>query len=133
MLKTLNHASLWAYTSAAVYLGVVGEAIAQTSTSDPSAPLDVLKTARDKAKNSNLTSDSIAAGGSKMGFVIMILFAVAGIGLAGVSGVKLYKASQDENTREDTGRSLAGVIIGGALTILGVIIGVITNYMTGTT
>ena len=60
-----------------------------------------------------------------------ILFAVVGIALAGISGVKLYKSSQDDNAREDAGRSLVGLVVGSGITILGVIIGVITTYMTG--
>ncbi|MDP4025768.1 hypothetical protein Q8W71_24355 [Methylobacterium sp. NEAU 140] len=111
-------------------------ALAQSSggtTGDPSAPLDILKQARQKAQSSQLNATSIAQGGSNAGFVIMILFGVVGICLAGISAVKLYKSSQDDNAREDAGRSLVGLIIGSGITILGVIIGVVTNYMTGNT
>lgn len=45
--------------------------------------------------------------------------------------MKLYKSSQDDNAREDAGRSLVGLVVGSGITILGVIIGVITTYMTG--
>ncbi|MGN8096831.1 hypothetical protein [Methylobacterium sp. 22177] len=121
--RILASATLWA-TAAASALG-------QSSSSDPSAPLDLLKTARQKAQNSSLNADSIASGGNKAGIVIIVLFAVVGIGLAGVSGVRLYKAAQDDSGREDTGRAIAGLVIGAALTILGVVIGVVTNYMTG--
>ncbi len=98
---------------------------------DPSAPLDILRTARQKAQSSQLNATSIASGGNNLGIVITIIFAVVGIGLAGFSGVKLYKSAQDDNAREDSGRSLAGLVIGSAITILGVIIGVVTTYMTG--
>ena len=104
---------------------------AQSSTGDPSAPLDILKTARQKASSSALNASSIATGGNNAGIVFTILFAVVGIALAGISGVKLYKSSQDDNAREDAGRSLVGLVVGSGITILGVIIGVVTTYMTG--
>jgi hypothetical protein len=106
-------------------------ALAQATSGDPSAPIDFLKTARQKASSSSLNASSIATGGNNAGIVISIIFAVVGIGLAGISAVKLYKSSQDDNAREDAGRSLAGLVIGSGVTILGVIIGVVTTYMTG--
>lgn len=106
-------------------------ALAQATSGDPSAPIDFLKTARQKASSSSLNASSIATGGNNAGIVISIIFAVVGIGLAGISAVKLYKSSQDDNAREDAGRSLAGLIVGSGVTILGVIIGVVTTYMIG--
>ena len=111
-------------------LGVL-PAWAQNTTGDPTAPLDILKTARQKASSSALNASSIATGGNNAGIVFTILFAVVGIALAGISGVKLYKSSQDDNAREDAGRSLVGLVVGSGITILGVIIGVVTTYMTG--
>ena len=118
--------------AATVYGGGVLGALAQTTGSgDPSAPLDILKQARQKAASSNLNVDSITSGGSKAGLAIMAVSAVAGIGLAGVSGFNLYRATQDEGSRESVGRSIGGIVIGSGITILGVIIGVVTNFMTG--
>ena len=125
------------YYSALATATVMGwstvSALAQAggTTGDPSAPLDILKTARQKAASSSLNATNIATGGNNAGIVITILFAVVGIGLAGISGVKLYKSSQDDNSRDDAGRSLVGLVVGSAITILGVIIGVVTTYMTG--
>ncbi|MEN3214047.1 hypothetical protein PUR23_29120 [Methylorubrum populi] len=104
---------------------------AQNTTGDPSAPLDILKTARQKASSSSLNASSIATGGNNLGIIFTILFGVVGIALAGISGVKLYKSSQDDNAREDAGRSLVGFIVGSGITILAVLIGVVTTYMTG--
>ena len=109
----------------------VGNALGQSSTGDPTAPLDILRTARQKAQSSQLNATNIATGGNNAGIVITIIFAVVGIALAGFSWVKLYKAAQEDNAREDAGRSLAGLVVGSAITILGVIIGVVTTYMTG--
>lgn len=109
----------------------VGNAFGQSSTGDPTAPLDILRTARQKAQSSQLNATNIATGGNNAGIVITIIFAVVGIALAGFSGVKLYKSAQDDNAREDAGRSLAGLVVGSGITILAVIIGVVTTYMTG--
>jgi hypothetical protein len=87
---------------------------------DPSAPIEFLKNSRSKAASSSLNASSIATGGNNAGIVISI-----------ISGVKLYKSSQDDNAREDSGRSIAGIVVGSGVTILGVIIGVVTTYMTG--
>lgn len=130
-MKRIKDAYYGAMAAAMVYgLGATG-ALAQTTSGDPSAPLDILKQARQKASSSNMNMDSIASGGSKMGFAIMALSAVGGVGLAGVSGFKLYRGTQDENSRESVGRSIGGVVIGSGITILGVVIGVVTNFMTG--
>lgn len=75
---------------------------------DPLAPLSILKTAREKAASSQLNAANITTGGNNAGIVFTVIFAVVGMGLAGISGVKLYKSSQDDNAREDAGRSLAG-------------------------
>jgi hypothetical protein len=131
-MERLKNAYYGALAAATVYAGGVVDALAQTSTGDPSAPLDILKQARQKAASANLNVDSIASGGSKAGLAIMAIAAVGGIGLAGVSGFHLYRATQDENSRESVGRSIGGVVIGSGITILGVVIGVVTNFMTGT-
>jgi F0F1-type ATP synthase membrane subunit c/vacuolar-type H+-ATPase subunit K len=99
---------------------------------DPSAPLDVLNQARTKASSSSLNTTSLTSSFSNIGLFIMGAFGLAGIGLAGISGTKLYQASQNpEGSREHVGRSIAGIVIGAGITIIGVVIGVITNYMTG--
>ena len=120
--------------TATMWSMAAGSALGQgTGTGDPSAPLEILRTARQKATSSQLNATNIATGCNNIGIVITIVFAVVGIALAGFSAVKLYKAAQDDNAREDSGRSIAGLVIGSAITILGVIIGVVTTYMTGQT
>ena len=131
-MERLKHVVYGALAAATVYAGGVVDARASSGGSgDPSAPLDILRQARQKAASSNLTVDSITSGGSKAGLIIMAIAALGGIGLAGVSGFHLYRATQDENARESVGRSIGGVVIGSGITILGVIIGVVTNFMTG--
>ena len=112
-------------------MSALAQATGGSASGDPSAPIEFLKNSRSKASSSALNASSIATGGNNAGIVISIIFAVVGIGLAGISAVKLYKSSQDDNAREDAGRSLAGIVVGSAVTILGVIIGVVTTYMTG--
>lgn len=128
-MERIRNSYYWALAAASVYLGSAFDAVAQTT--DPSAPLEILRTARQKASSSNLKADSISSGMSSLGYIFMAVAAVGGIALAGSSGFKLYRATQDENARESAGRSVGGIIIGSAITILGVVIGVVTNYMTG--
>lgn len=131
-MERLKNVVYGAMAAATVYAGSgVGARASSGSAGDPSAPLEILRQARQKAASSNLTVDSITAGGSKAGLIIMAIAALGGIGLAGVSGFHLYRATQDENSRESVGRSIGGVVIGSGITILGVIIGVVTNFMTG--
>ncbi|MGN7126804.1 hypothetical protein [Methylorubrum thiocyanatum] len=124
--KALATVTLWGMAAGSAFAQGTGG-----NTGDPAAPLDFLRTARQKAQSSQLNASNIAQGGNNAGIVISIIFAVVGIALAGFSGVKLYKAAQDDNAREDSGRSVAGLVIGSGITILGVIIGVVTSYMTG--
>ena len=98
---------------------------------DPSAPIKILKDAREQASKSELTADKIAESGSSIGYILMVFFAIVGIALSGASMVKMYKASTDINSREDAGRSFIGLLIGAGLTVLGVVIGILTYAFTG--
>lgn len=109
----------------------VSEALAQTSTTDPANPIQFLKDSRSKAGQSNLDATSFQSGATNVSSIIAMFMVVVGLGLASVSGYKLYKANQDENSRENTGASVAGLVIGSLLTIIGVIVGVVVNYAIG--
>ena len=98
---------------------------------DVSAPLAQLQSARDKAKNSNLQVSQIKSGSESLFDVLLIIAGLGGTALAGVSLYKLYQASQDEQSRENVGRSIAGLVIGCLITILAIIVGLITNLATG--
>ncbi len=110
----------------------VSDALAQaTSTTDPANPIQFLKDSRSKAGQSNLDATSFSSGATNVSSIIAMGMVVVGLALASVSGYKLYKANQDENSRENTGASVAGLVIGSLLTIIGVIVGVVVNYAIG--
>lgn len=113
---------------AAVTVFAWSTAMAQT---DPSAPLDFLKTARQTASNSNLNTTSVSTLGGNLATIIAITAGVVGLAIAGVSGKKLYDAVQDESSREKVGPSVAGLCVGALLTIIGIIVGAVTNFATG--
>ena len=97
---------------------------------DVSAPLEILKKAREKAASSNLNTDSVQSGLGNIGNIVIIIFGLLGLVLAGISGYKLYQSAQDEQSRESSGKSVAGLIIGAMLTIIAIIVGFITNTAT---
>ncbi|BCM88001.1 hypothetical protein mvi_64620 (plasmid) [Methylobacterium indicum] len=103
-----------------------------STTGDAAAPVEFLKNARSKAANSALNASSISTGGNNVVIVLSVIFAIAGFALAGFSGIKIYKASQDENSREDGGRSVIAFVVGCGVAITGIVVGTVTNYMTGT-
>lgn len=99
---------------------------------DPSAPLDVLKTARQTASNSNLNVASATTTGTNTLNIALIFFAVLGVILAGISGQKLYKNINDgDNARGSNASYIVALVVGALLTILSIIVGVITNFATG--
>lgn len=114
-------------TTTTAMVALVGGAPLALADTDPAAPLDFLKSARTTASNSNLNTESAATFGGNIATIIAIACGVVGLGLAGVSGKKLYDAVSNENSRESVGGSLGGVVLGALLTIIGVIVGVVTN------
>jgi len=125
------HAYYGCLASASVVCLSALPAAAQTSTTDPAAPLDFLKTARSTASSSNLNTTSVTTFGGNIATIVAIAAGVVGLILAAVSGKKLYDAVQNENSRENVGASVAGLMIGALLTIIGIIVGATTNFATG--
>lgn len=114
----------------AVCMGMISTDIALAEDADVSAPLTILKNARQKAQSSNLNTDSIESGLGQGASIVVIVAGLIGLVLALISGYKLYQASQDEQSRESTGRSIAGLIIGSLITIIAVIVAFFTNMVT---
>lgn len=114
----------------AVCMGMITTDIALAEDADVSAPLTILKNARQKAQSSNLNTDSIESGLGQGASIVVIVAGLIGLVLALISGYKLYQASQDEQSRESTGRSIAGLIIGSLITIIAVIVAFFTNMVT---
>lgn len=120
------------FTTASILL-VAGGAHAQgTSTTDVGAPLDQLKQARTKAENSALDAESAKSGATKVVDVLIYGAAALGLALALLSAYKLYKAAQEgEQSRESTGKSIAGLILGSLITVIAIVVGVVVNYAAG--
>lgn len=107
-------------------LATAGAVFAQSNV-DPTAPLDILKKAQEKAKTSSLKTDTIQSTLSGWGTILVIVAGVLGLALALFSSYKLYKASQDEQGRESAGGAIAGLIIGSLITVFALVVGFITT------
>ena len=104
----------------------------QAQAVDPSAPLDVLKTARQTASQSNLNVEDVTTAGGNILNIVLIVFGVIGVALAGISGYKLYNnVQQGEQARGNNASYIIGLVVGALLTILAIIVGVITTFATG--
>ena len=125
-MKKLYYGALAAITT----LSWQVSALAQEQ--DPAAPIQFLKSAREKAAQSELSADKISDSGNKIAYIVAIVFSIIGIALAGNSLIKMYKANTDINSRESSGGAFLGFLIGSGMTILGVLIGIITYAITGT-
>lgn len=113
-------------------LSTVVTSVAQAQDVDPSAPLDVLKTARDTAQNSNMNVEDVTTTGTNVLNIILIIFGVLGVALAGISTYKLYSnIQQGEQARGSNMSYIVGLIVGSMLTILAIIVGLVTTYATG--
>lgn len=116
-----------------MYLIGVGDALAAGAAPDPSAPLDVLKTARTRAQGSNLNVASVTTGGSNLANIILIVMGVVGIGASAYSGYSLYNnIQQGEQARGSNMTYSIALVVGAMLTLIVVIIGVVTNFVTTT-
>ena len=67
---------------------------------NPAAPLDFLASARSAASSSTMTSSGLLGLTNTGANIVAGVSGLGGLSLAGVSGSKLWKASQDENARE---------------------------------
>ena len=105
---------------------------AHAQTIDPAAPLEILKKARETAAQSNMDAASATSGLASFTNVVVVAFTALGILLAGFSGHRLWKnVKEGDQARETNGQHLIGLVVGALLTIIGVIVGAITNFATG--
>lgn len=106
--------------------------VAKAQDVDPSAPLDVLKTARDTAANSNMNVEDATTAGTNILNIVLIVFGVIGVMCAGISTYKLYNnVQQGEQARGSNAAYIIGIIVGSLMTILAIIVGLVTTYATG--
>lgn len=117
----------------AVYLVGIGHALAAGAAPDPSAPLDMLKTARQRAQASNLNVTSATTGASNVANIILVGMGMIGVGCAAYSGYSLYNnIQQGEQARGSNTTFVVALVVGAMLTLIAIIVGVITNFVTTT-
>lgn len=97
---------------------------------NPAAPLDFLATAKSAANSSTMTSSGIIGLTNTGASIVAAVSGLGGLSLAGVSGSKLWKATQDENARDGIFRSATGFGLGSLLTALGVMVAYNANLFT---
>ena len=120
-------------TLCVMYLIGVGDASAAGAAPDPSAPLDMLKTARTRAQASNLNVASATTGASNVANIILVVMGMVGVGASAYSGYSLYNnIQQGEQARGSNTTYTVALIVGAMLTLIAVIIGVVTNFITTT-
>ncbi|MBS0987448.1 hypothetical protein JK182_01905 [Acetobacter okinawensis] len=108
-------------------------ALASTSslTVSPTAPLTGLETARSAAQSSNLNISNMQTTGNSWLSLIEIVFAVVGVSMAGFSAAKLYKNVQGgDSSRDSNFIYIMGFGIGSLMTIIAVLVGVVTTWVT---
>lgn len=101
------------------------------STISPEAPLQIIQDAQSKAKSTSLNTDSIQSNVNLWAGILAMLCGLGGLIYCGVSATKLWKATQDEQSRESIGRSIGGFIIGAAISMLVLVVGAITTGLIG--
>lgn len=117
----------------AIYLIGVGDALAAGAAPDPSAPLEMLRTARQRAQASNLNVASATTGASNVANIILVLMGMVGVGASSYSGYSLYNnIQQGEQARGSNTTYTVALIVGAMLTLIAIIIGVVTNFITTT-
>ena len=117
----------------AMYLIGIGDAFAAGAAPDPSAPLDMLKTARQRAQSSNLSVASATTGASNVASIVLIAMGMIGVTAASYSGYSLYQnVQQGEQARGSNTTYVIALVVGAALTLIAVIIGVVSNFITAT-
>ena len=124
---------LWALflMAVAAYLLCASHALAAGAAGDPSAPLDILKTARTRANGSTLNVASATTGGNNILNIIIIVMGLAGAAAASISGYALWNnIHQGEQARGSNTTYMIGTVMGAMLTIIMIIVGVVTNYVT---
>lgn len=115
----------------AMYLIGVDDALAAGAAPDPAAPLEMLKTARTKASTSNLSVASATTGAGNVANMILIAMGMVGVGASAYSGYSLYNnIQQGEQARGSNMTFTVALVVGAMLTLIAIIIGVITNFVT---
>lgn len=97
---------------------------------DVLAPMTTLKKSREAAAQANISQDSFITTLTTVGNILFVGSAAIGIGCCVYSGFKLFKnVMAGDNSRESNGSYMIAFGVGAFLTIVGAIIGIITNLV----
>ena len=100
-------------------------------TTDPKAPLEFQKQAQDAARNSRMNPDDAKSGLENLASTGLYLFGALSLIFAGYSVYKWWDAVNNEQSRNNAGRSAMAAVIAGILGIVGIFIGWVQSVALG--
>lgn len=118
--RAMAAATMWSLSA----MNVVAQTV------NPAAPLEFLQSARSAAASSNMTSSGILSLSNTTANVLAAVMGAVGLTMASISGHSVYKGLSDEQSRVSVGKSVMATIAGALLTIVGIGVGVVTNFFT---
>lgn len=119
---------LGALAFGSVYLSGAVEVLAQA---DPKAPLEFQKQAQSAAQNSRLNPDSAKSGFENLAGVALYGASALSLLFAGYSLYQWWEATNNEQSRNNAGRSFMAACIAGVIGIVGIFVGWVQNIGLG--
>lgn len=111
------------------YYSAVQFAAAQTA--DPKAPLEFQKQAQSAAQNSRINPDDAKSGLENVAGVALYGASAFSLLFAGYSLYKWWDAVNNEQSRNNAGRSAMAAVIAGIIGITGIFVGWVQNIALG--
>lgn len=97
---------------------------------DVVAPITTLKKSRDVAAQADISQGSLLDGLGNIGNIAIAVSGLLGVAACIQAGYKLYKNVQDgDQARYSNGSIFVSFVIGAALTIVAVVIGIMTHFV----
>lgn len=127
MPSKLSNAYYTGLAAVTVWGGAVTRALAQNSVTDVN---EFMKAARTAAQSSNISQTGITNLTNTGSYMLASVMGLTGFTLASISGHAFYKAVKEENGRESAGRSLASAVVGALITVMGLLVGAVTYWVT---
>jgi|GEM_PF-5058665 len=98
---------------------------------DPKAPLEFQKQAQDAAANSRMNPDDAKTGLENVAGVFLYTASAFSLAFAGYSIYKWWDAVNNEQSRNNAGRSAMAAVIAGILGIVGIFLGWVQSIALG--
>ncbi|MCB1468397.1 MAG: hypothetical protein KDK08_14910 [Rhizobiaceae bacterium] len=111
------------------YLSAMDTVFGQTA--DPKAPLEFQKQAQDAARNSRINPDDAKSGLENLASTFLYLFGALSLIFAGYSVYKWWDAVNNEQSRNNAGRSAMAAIVASILGIVSVLMGWVQSIALG--